>query len=310
MDRHAHSRVGDGSPHVHGAIDATVLTAERGIWAVKWSLVLLALTAALQLVVVVFTGSVALFADTVHNLGDAATAIPLWIAFRLVSRPPSRRFTYGLGRFEDLAGIFVVLTILASALLAGWESVGRLLDPQPVQHLWAVAAAAIIGFFGNQAVAAIRIRVGREIDSAALVADGQHARADALTSLGVLGSVVGVWLGFPLADPIVGLAITAVILRIVWQSGKTVLSRVADGVDPQVISAIEAELDGIAGVERVVTVRARWLGHRMRAEVTVAVAGGISVAAGHAIAEEVRQRLLDRLPYLSDVIVHVDPEEV
>lgn len=142
------------------------------------------------------------------------------------------------------------------------------------------------------------------------VADGQHARADALTSLGVLGSVAGVWLGFPLADPIVGLAITAVILRIVWQSGKIVLARVADGVDPQVISAIEAELDGIPGVERVATVRARWLGHRMRAEVTIAVDGGISVTAGHAIAEEVRRLLLDRLPYLSDVIVHVDPEEV
>ncbi|HET6498124.1 MAG TPA: cation diffusion facilitator family transporter [Coriobacteriia bacterium] len=308
MKAHAHSHDGPG-PHTHGAVDPALLTAERGIWAVKWSLLVLAITAALQLVVVVFTGSVALLADTMHNLGDAGTAIPLWIAFRLAGRAPTRRFTYGLGRFEDLAGIAVVLTILVSAMLAGTHAIDRLLNPQPVEHLWAVAVAAIVGFVGNEMVARFRIRVGEEIASAALVADGQHARADALTSLAVLASVIGVWLGFPLADPLVGLAITIAILRIVWESGKTVLTRAADGVDPEVVSEIERELGDLPGIEQVTGVRVRWLGHRMLAEVSVAIDGKLTVTAGHEIAVEARHRLLHRLPYLSDSVVHVDPEE-
>lgn len=306
METHAHSHSGPGS-HTHGAVDPTLLTTERGIRAVKWSLVGLAITAALQLVVVLYTGSVALLADTLHNLGDAATAIPLWVAFRLARRPPSRRFTYGLGRFEDLAGIAVVIMILVSALVAGVESIHRLLDPEPVRHLWAVAAAAAIGFAGNEIVASFRIRVGKEIHSAALIADGHHARTDALTSLGVLGSAAGVGLGFPMADPLIGILITIVILRIVWDSGKVVLTRAADGVDPEVVSEIEHEVGGLPAIRDVTGVRVRWLGHRMRAEVSVAIDGALTVAAGHDIAVEARHRLLHRLPYLSDAIVHVDP---
>lgn len=302
--KHGHS--GPGA-HSHGTVDPALLTTERGIWAVKWSLVGLGITAVLQVIVVVYSGSVALLADTLHNFGDAGTAIPLWLAFRLARRPPSRRFTYGLGRFEDLAGIAVVATILVSALIAGVQSIDRLLDPRPVSHVWAIAVAAIVGFVGNEIVALFRIRVGREINSAALVADGYHSRTDGLTSLGVLGSAIGVWLGFPMADPLIGLVITVAILRIVWESGKAVFTRVADGVDPEVVDEIEHELGHVPGVEQVTNVRVRWLGHRLWAEASVAVNDQLSVGEGHDIALEARHRLVHRLPHLSDAVVHVDP---
>jgi len=304
---HGHDHSGIHA-HTHGTIDASLLTTERGIWAVKWSLVGLAITAVFQVVVVIYTGSVALLADTIHNFGDAGTAIPLWIAFALARRPPSRSFTYGYGRVEDIAGIAVVLTILVSAIIAGVQSVDRLLHPQPMLHVWAVAVASIVGFVGNELVAVFRIRVGNEINSAALVADGHHARADGLTSLGVLAGAVGVWLGFPLTDPIVGLLIMIAILRIVWESGKAVLTRVADGVDPEVVDEIMHALDHVPGVQNVADVRVRWLGHRMRAEVALAVSPGLTVAEGHTVALEARHRLLHQLPYLSDATIHVDPD--
>jgi cation diffusion facilitator family transporter len=306
---HGHDHSGRAHAHTHGTIDASLLTTERGIWAVKWSLVALAITAALQIVVVVYTGSVALLADTIHNFGDAATAVPLWVAFAIARRPPSRTFTYGYGRVEDIAGIFVVLTILVSAIIAGVESISRLLHPQPVQHVWAIALAAIIGFAGNELVAVFRIRVGNEINSAALIADGHHARADGLTSLGVLVGAIGVALGFPLADPIVGLLISVAILRIVWESGKAVLKRVADGVDPDVVGEIEHALKHVPNVREVAEVRVRWLGHRMRAEVALAVDPGLTVAEGHAVALEARHTLLHELSYLSDATIHIDPAD-
>src|SRR2546428_11690327 len=184
--------------HTHGTIDPELLTTERGIWAVKWSLVGLTATAVFQLLIVIFSGSVALLADTIHNIADAATAIPLWIAFSLARRQPSRRFTYGYGRVEDLAGVVIVLTILFSAVVAGYESINRFLHAQAVKYLWAVAVASIIGFAGNELVAIFRIRVGKQINSAALVADGYHARVDGLTSLAVLFSALGVSFGYPL----------------------------------------------------------------------------------------------------------------
>jgi cation diffusion facilitator family transporter len=180
-------------------------------------------TAVFQAAIVFFSGSVALLADTIHNIADAGTAIPLWIAFVLARRPPSRRFTYGLGRVEDVAGVIIVLTILFSTVLAGYESIDRLLHPQPVEHLWAVVIASLIGLAGTELVAVFRIRVGKQINSAALIADGHHARVDGLTSLAVLFSAIGVWLGYPLADPVIGLLITALILPIVWESGKALL---------------------------------------------------------------------------------------
>jgi cation diffusion facilitator family transporter len=297
----------DSHGHSHGVVDPSLFSTERGIQALKWSLGGLMATAVLQVIVVYFTGSVALLADTIHNFGDALTALPLWIAFRLGQRPPTRRFTYGFGRVEDLAGAFIVLMILLSAFLAGNESLRRLAEPQPVQHVWAVALAAIIGFAGNELVAWYRIKVGKEIGSAALVADGYHARVDGLTSLAVLAGAIGVWLGYPLADPVVGLLITAAILKIVWDSGRQVFTRMIDGVEPEVVDEVEHAVEHVPGVRAVTNVRVRWLGHRLIAELNIAVDAGLSVAQGHAIAREAHHELLEHLPYLSSATIHVDP---
>lgn len=248
-DRHSHG-------HTHGTIDPAITTSERGIWAIKWSFAALAATALLQIVVVLLSRSVGLLADTIHNFGDATTAVPLWIAFMLSRRKPNERFTYGYGRVEDLAGLAIVLTILVSAVIAGYETVQRFLHPQQVGYLWAVMIASIIGFIGNEAVAIFRIKVGREIESAALIADGYHARVDGWTSLAVLFGAVGVWLGYPLADPIVGALITIAIAQIVWQSAKAIFTRMLDGVDPNIVEEIRHAAMHVRGVEKVTDVRA------------------------------------------------------
>jgi cation diffusion facilitator family transporter len=293
--------------HIHGAVDQTIITTRRGIWAIKWSFLGLSATAALQILIFVFSGSVALLADSIHNIGDAATAIPLWMAFRLARRKPTERFTYGYGRIEDLAGVAIVFIILLSAIVAAYASIDRFFHPLIVQYLWAVVVASIIGFIGNEAVAQFRIKVGREIGSAALIADGHHARVDGLTSLAVLFGAVGVWLGFPLADPVVGLIITAAILRIVWNSGKSIFTRMIDGVDPEIIPEIRHAVNYTAGVRDISEVRVRWLGHRLHAEVNIAVDPNLSVESGHEIAREVEHRLLHQLRYLSNATIHVDP---
>lgn len=313
---HSHDREdrdhprGSGENHqAHGVIDPSITTSEKGIWAVKWSFVILFTTALTQVVVVWFSDSVALLADTIHNFGDAATAVPLWVAFALARWKPNKRFSYGYGRVEDFAGAAVVLMIAASAIVAGYETAHRFLHPQSIDYLWAVAGASLFGFIGNEAAAVIRIRTGIQIKSAALIADGYHARVDGLTSLAVLFGAFGVWLGYPLADPIVGLLITIIIVHIMWQSGKSVFTRMLDGVDPHVIDEIREVASHAGGVEKVTEVRARWSGHRLHAELNVAVASRISVATGHAIAKEVRHELLHHLNYLSSVMVHVDPSE-
>jgi cation diffusion facilitator family transporter len=305
---HAHPH-GHAHGHSHGIVDPSITTSERGLWAIKWSFVGLAGSAVLQLFVVLLSGSVALLADTIHNFGDAATAIPLAVAFWFARRKPSARFTFGYGRIEDLAGVAIVLTILASAIISGYASIQRLLHPQDISHLWAVVAASIVGFLGNEAVAILRIRVGREINSVALIADGYHARVDGWTSLAVLFGAVGVWLGYPLADPIVGLLITAAIFGIVLQSGKSIFIRMLDGADPRVIGEIRHTAEHVAQVTEVTEVRARWLGHRLHAELNIAVDPEMTVAQAHAVAAEVRHQLLHHLDYLSLVVIHVDPAD-
>src|SRR5262247_3798472 len=225
--------------HTHGTVDPTIVTTQRGLWAITWCLIGLGVTALIQGVIVWLSGSVGLLADTIHNVGDAATALPLWIAFVLARRPPSPRFTYGLGRAEDLAGVLIVGLILCSAIVAGYQSLSWLLNPQPIAYLGAVMAAAIIGFLGNEAVALLRLKVGKEIGSAALIADGYHARADGWTSLAVLVGTLGVWLGYPIVDPIVGCVITLAIGRIVWESGAAIFTRLLDGVDPAVLAEVK-----------------------------------------------------------------------
>jgi cation diffusion facilitator family transporter len=300
-----HAHVGHG--HLHGVADPAIVTTARGMWALKWSCVGLLVTAGFQLVVVALSGSVALLADTIHNLGDAATALPLWVAFTLARRRPTERFTYGFGRLEDLAGIAIVLIMALSALLAGYEAIMRLVHPRPVAYLGTVAVASVVGFLGNEAVAIFRIKVGQAIGSAALIADGYHARVDGWTSLAVLVGALGVWLGYPVADPVIGLLITAAILWIVWQSGALVVIRALDGVDQEIIAELRHAAEHIPEVQGVTEVQARWVGHHLRAEMSITVAPALSVADGHAIAKEVRHQLLHHVRYLSGVIVHVDP---
>ena len=258
---------------------------------------ILAVTAVLQVFVVVISGSVALLADTIHNFGDAVTAVPLWIAFALARRKPTPKFTYGLGRVEDLAGAAIVLIILFSAIVAGYESIDRLIEPKAIGQIGWVAAAGIVGFVGNEAVALFRIRVGREINSAALVADGYHARTDGLTSLAVVLGAIGVWLGFPLADPIIGLVITIAILGIVWQSAKAVFTRMLDGVDPSDVAEIRHAVDHVSGAE-LVRVRARWLGHKLHSDIEIKVDDALPLAQATLIGERVRQELFKHMPAL------------
>ena len=299
---HGHGHT-DEHGHTHGVIDPSIATTARGIWAVKWSFVIMLATAVLQVLVVMWSGSVALLADTIHNFGDATTAIPLWIAFMLARRPSSRQFNYGLGRVEDLAGLVIVLIILASGIVAGYEAISRLIDPRPIGQLWWVAAAGIIGFVGNEAVAVFRIRVGRQINSTALIADGYHARTDGLTSLAVVLGAIGVALGFPLADPIIGLIITVAIFGIVWQSARAVMTRMLDGVEPGLVEDVIHASEHVDGIERVTDVRARWLGHRLHVEAKIVVDERRLVAAANEIAEAYRQELLHHLPGLASATI-------
>lgn len=298
------------APHSHDSadkVDDAFEGSDRGIRALKISLVVLGLTALAQAFVVVLTGSVALLGDTLHNVADALTALPLWLAFTIGRRAPTRRYTYGYGRAEDLAGIAIVLTIAASAALAGYEAVQRLLDPRDVRHVGAVAAAAVVGFVGNEVVAQYRIRVGRSIGSAALVADGLHARTDGFTSLAVLAGAIGVWLGYPKADPIVGLLITLAILVVLRNAARDVYLRLMDAVDESLVDAAERVLRGAAGVEDVTEVRIRWIGHSLRAEARITVDPDCSVVQAHTVAEHAEHALLHDVPKLSDALVHTDP---
>lgn len=298
-----------GHGHTHGTIDASVTTSDRGIWAIKWSFLILAVTSALQLVAVFATGSVALLADTIHNIGDAATAIPLWIAFRLARRKASPRFTYGYGRVEDLAGVAIVFIILVSAVVAGYEAFDRLLNPKPIAYLAWVAAAGVIGFVGNEWVAMFRIRVGREINSAALIADGYHARTDGFTSLAVVLGAVGVWMGYPKADPIIGLLITVAILGIVWQSAKAVFTRLLDGVEPEVIRELRHAAEHVPGVRQVLDARARWQGHRLAAELDIAVDPKASVSQADAITTQFEREILSHVPAISIARIRARPHD-
>lgn len=273
----------------------------------KISLLVLAATAAAQMVIVSFSGSVALLADTVHNVADALTAVPLWVAFAVGAKPATRRYTYGFGRAEDVAGLFVVLMIALSAVVAGVESVRRLSDPVPVSHVGWVAAAGLLGFIGNELVAVYRIRVGRRIGSAALVADGLHARTDGFTSLAVLLGAGGVALGFPLADPIVGLIITVAILGVLRSAARDIFRRLMDGVDPGLVDLAETALAAEPGVTGVRSVRMRWIGHRLHAEAELDIDPAVALADAHRIAHEAEHTLTHAVPKLSSALVHAYP---
>src|SRR5215213_8829663 len=279
------------SHDAHEKVDDAMATNELGIRALKISLVGLGLTALFQVVIVLLSGSTALLADTIHNFGDAGTSIPLWVAFSLQRRAASNRYTYGYGRTEDLAGVVIVLVIFFSAMVAGYESIRKLINGESVTHLWWLSAAAIVGFLGNEAVAIYRIRVGTQIGSAALIADGQHSRIDGFTSLAVLVGAIGVALGVPILDPLIGLLITIAILFIVKDAAKAVFHRLLDGIEPDILANVAHAPMHVAGVEEVHAVRARWLGHKVMADLHITVDRRLSVEQSHRVVEQVEQEL-------------------
>jgi cation diffusion facilitator family transporter len=297
-------------PHRHEhshATDARLEGSRRGQRALLVSVLGLGATALAQALVVWLSGSVALLGDTLHNLADALTAVPLAVAFRLGRRPPNRRYTYGYGRAEDLAGIVIIVFIFASCALAAIEALRRLRDPGEVRFLGAVAAAALVGFAGNELVARYRIVVGRQIGSAALVADGLHARGDGFASLAVLIGVIGVALGAPIADPLVGLAIAGAILLVGWDAARQVYRRLMDAVDPSLVDRVEQVLRATPGVLGVGELRLRWIGHRLRAECAVIVDHHLTVVEAHRVADDAEHRLLHDVPRLAAALVHADP---
>jgi len=301
------------APHSHDAadsIDDALIANAEGMKALKISLLALALTAAAQVVVVVVTGSVALLADTIHNFSDALTALPLGLAFILARRPATRRYTYGYGRAEDLAGIFIIAMIAVSAVVAAWVAIQRLIHPRDIEYFGMVIIAGLIGFAGNEFAAIYRIRVGRRIGSAALVADGLHARTDALTSLAVVLGALGSWAGWQLADPIVGLLISVAILAVLRQAARDVYRRLMDSVDPKLIDTVEAALIATDGIEQVNRVRLRWIGHELYGEAEIVSGGTLSLAEVHEITERARHDLLHRVPRLVDVIIHSSPSMI
>lgn len=300
------------APHSHDAadsVDDTLESTAAGIRTVKISLLVLGLTALIQIVIVVMSGSVALAADTIHNFADALTAVPLWIAFALGAKPATRRYTYGFGRVEDLAGSFVVAMITMSAIIAGYEAIARRIHPQQIEHVGWVALAGLVGFIGNEWVALYRIRVGHRIGSAALIADGLHARTDGFTSLAVLCSAGGVALGFPLADPIVGLLITAAILAVLRTAARDVFRRLLDGVDPAMVDAAEQALAARPGVQAVRSVRMRWIGHRLHADAELDVDPALDLAQAHRIAHDAEHELTHTVPKLTTALIHAYPAE-
>jgi len=299
------------SPHDHGApsADRALESTADGIRAVFVSLVMLGATAAIELAVSLPTRSVALLADSIHNFADALTGLPLALAFKVGRRPPTRRYTYGFARAEDLAGLVIVVVIAASTAIAAYEAVNRLSHPLNVRAAGWVMAAGVVGFIGNEWVARYRVRVGRRIGSAALVADGLHARSDGFTSLAVVIGAVAVLAGAPTADPIVGLVITAAVTVVLAGATRAVYRRLMDSVDPDLVDQVENVLLSVTGVEGVDEVRIRWIGHELRAEIQVISDDGLSLVEAHEIAEAAHHRLLHDVPRLAEAVIHTSPRD-
>jgi cation diffusion facilitator family transporter len=312
---HRSGRWADSLKHlIHGhshdaqdSFDSELMVSKAGTRALAISFAGLLVTAVLQLIVFTASRSVGLLADTIHNFADALTAVPIGLAFLVARRRPTDRYTYGFGRAEDLAGVAVVAVMAVSAGLAAWEAIDRLIHPRDISHLGWVAVAGGIGFLGNELAARYRIRVGTRIGSAALVADGRHARTDGFTSLAVVLGAIGVALGWPRADPVVGLAITVTILAVVRQAARDVLVRLLDGVDPHLVTEVEHRAAGVAEVQAVDSVRLRWIGHQLQAEIDITVDHDLSISRAHQIAETVRHDLLHHIPRLTDAVIHTNP---
>lgn len=297
-------------PHSHDSqtsLDHDLTASARGMRVLWVSFLVLAVTAGVELGITALSGSVALLGDTTHNFADALTAVPLGLAFWMGRKPATKRYTYGYGRAEDLAGVFVVVVVASSTAFAAYASVHRLVHPVVIHRIGLVAAAGLVGFVGNELVALYRIRVGRRIGSAALVADGRHARTDGLTSLAVVAGAIGVAVGFPQADALMGLAITLALLNVLRTTARDIFRRLMDGVDPALVEQVERVLAEAEGVDRVERVRIRWVGHEIQAEATIVSDGGLTLSQSHSIAELAHHRLLHQVPRLTEALIHSDP---
>ena len=299
-DEHAHG-------HEHGKVDADLYGNHAGLRAVQISTAGMLLVAAIQFAIAWIGGSAGLFADALHNFGDVFTTIALWIAFVISNRAANQRYTYGYYRAEDLAGIFIVLVIIASAIASGVESIQKLTSGNIPTQIYLSMAAALIGVAGNELLAQYKISVGKRINSVSLVADGHHSRIDGLTSLAAFIGLIGVKLGFPKADPIAGIVITIVIFTVVISTSRSVLQRLLDAVDPHVVPSIVTTATAVPGVEEVTDVRARWVGHTLHVVMNIEVDAELTLSKAHAIAEEVRHRLFHNIKGISEVVVHTDP---
>lgn len=304
-----------GFDHDHGDTDSVVVDAavrdnNLGIITLWVSLGLLWITTVIQGIIYFYSNSVALLADTGHNFVDAMNSIPLLIAFYLARRAATRRFTYGFGRAEDIAGIFIVLSIVYSAGHIMLESFRRFFQPFPLENLGLIALAALVGFVGNEAVASLQIRVGKRIGSDAMVADGQHARIDGVTSLAVLIAVFGAWINIPIIDPIIGVLIGVTIIGIAWQAVRKVFYRLMDSVEPSIMNRIEHFAETVEGVEEILKLRVHWVGHRLFAEVTASVQDGLSLVESHAVASKIQQSLHDSIAAMGEVVVSIQPHYV
>ncbi len=298
--------------HSHSStemLDQALTSSEQGIRAIKVSLAILACTALIELVIVFFSNSISLLGDSIHNFADALTALPLGIAFWLQRKPPTKRYTYGYGRAEDLAGIFIILVVAISLVFTTWIAISRLMHPQPVQNIDWVIVGALVGFIGNETVAIYRTKVGVKIGSAALVADGAHAKTDGLTSLAVLIGAIGSMFGFKLADPIVALVISVIILGVLKGATKEIYQRLMDSVDPKLLDQVEHVLSQVEGVQSIDKIRIRWVGHNLLAEARLTSDGNLSLTQAHAIAEEAHHQLLHKVPRLSEALIHSDPTD-
>jgi cation diffusion facilitator family transporter len=304
-DEHNHDEHAHG--HEHGKVDADLYGNRAGLRAVQISTAGMFLVAAIQFAIAWIGGSAGLFADALHNFGDVFTTIALWIAFVISNRAANQRYTYGYYRAEDLAGIFIVLVIIASAIASAVESIQKLTSGNIPTQIYLSMAAALIGVAGNELLAQYKISVGKRINSVSLIADGNHSRIDGLTSLAAFIGLIGVKLGFPKADPIAGIVITIVIVTVVFSTSRGVLQRLLDAVDPHVVPSIVTTATAVPGVEEVTDVRARWVGHTLHVVMNIEVDAELTLSKAHAIAEEVRHRLFHDVRGISEVVVHTDP---
>lgn len=304
---HNHDEHEHGHGHEHGKVDADLYGNQAGMRAVQLSTAGMLLVSAIQFAIALIGGSAGLFADALHNFGDVFTTVALWIAFVISSRAANQRYTYGYYRAEDLAGIFIVLVIIASAVAGAVESIQKLTSGNVPTHIYLSMAAALVGVVGNELLAQYKISVGKRINSVALVADGQHSRIDGLTSLAAFAGLIGVMLGFPIADPIAGILITLVIIIVVFTTSRSVLQRLLDAVDPHVVPSIITTALAVPGVEAATDVRARWVGHTLHVVMNIEVNAELTLSKAHAIAEEVRHRLFHKIKGISEVVIHTDP---